>query len=63
VRWSGQAVSDAAVVFAAADQDPDGFVMVAAPEGVVDEGDVEVEFPGVFGLELSGFEFDDDVAR
>ncbi|MET4096057.1 hypothetical protein ABIB51_003005 [Arthrobacter sp. UYCu712] len=42
-----------AVVLAAADQDPYGFVVVPAPEHVVDERDVEIELPGIFGLELS----------
>ena len=37
-------------------------VVVVAAQQVVDEGDVEVEFAGVFGLEFAGFEFDDDVA-
>jgi hypothetical protein len=63
VRWSVPGVPDAAVVLGAADKDADGFVMVAAPKGVVDEGDVEVEFSGVFGLELSSLQFDDNVAR
>jgi hypothetical protein len=34
-----------------------------ASEPVVDEGDVEVELAGVFGLEFAGLEFDDEVAR
>jgi hypothetical protein len=50
-----QAVPDAAVVLGAADEDADGFVMVLAPEHVVDEGDVEVELAGVFRLELASF--------
>jgi tRNA C32,U32 (ribose-2'-O)-methylase TrmJ len=57
-----QAVPDAAVVLGTADEDSDGFVVVISPEHVVDEGDVEVELAGVFGLELAGLEFDDDVA-
>jgi hypothetical protein len=30
-------------------------------ELIVDEGDVEVELPGVFGLQLACFELDDDI--
>jgi hypothetical protein len=37
--------------------------MVLSPEHVIDEGDVEVELAGVFGLELARLELDDDVAR
>lgn len=53
---------NAAVVFGAADEDADGFVVVVAPEHVIDEGNIEIEFACVFGLELAGFEFNDDVA-
>ena len=57
-----EAVADAAVVLTAADQDPDGLVVVVASEDVVDECDIEVKLAGVFGLEFAGLEFDDDVA-
>jgi hypothetical protein len=46
---AAQAVPDAAVVFGAADEDADGFVVVAAPEHVVDERDIEVELPAYSG--------------
>jgi hypothetical protein len=36
--------------------------VVASAKDVVDEGDIEVRFAGVLGLELAGLEFDDDVA-
>jgi hypothetical protein len=54
---------DAPVLLGAADEDADGFVVVVAPEHVVDGGDVEVEFSGVFGLELAFLQFNDHVAR
>ena len=60
---STETVPDAAIVLRSADQNADGFVVIVAAEHVVDEGDVEVEFAGVFGLELARLEFDDDVAR
>jgi hypothetical protein len=52
----------AAGILRAAHADSDGFIVVAAPKDVVDEGDVEVELSGVFGLELAGLELNDDVA-
>lgn len=54
---------DAAVVFGAADEDSDGFIVVAASEHVVDERDVDIEPANVFGLVLAGLELDNDVAR
>jgi hypothetical protein len=51
------------VVLGAADEDPDGFVVVAAAEHVIDECDVKVELAGVFGLEVAGLGLDDDLAR
>jgi len=59
---AAEAVPDAAVVFCAADENADGLVVVIAAEDVVNEGDVEVQFADVFGLELSGLQFDDDAA-
>ena len=40
---ASEAVSDAAVVLGAADENSYGFVVVFAPEDVVDEGDVEID--------------------
>jgi hypothetical protein len=51
------------VVPAAADQDAHGAGLGFAAQPVVDEGDVEAELGGVFGLEFAGFDFDDEVAR
>jgi hypothetical protein len=62
--WSkNHLVPDAPVIFGSVDEYADGFVVVVASEYVIDKGDVEVEFAGIFGLEFAGFEFDDDVAR
>jgi hypothetical protein len=58
---ASEAVSDAPVVLGSADEDPDGFLVMPAPKHIVDERDVEAELAGVFGLELAGLEFDDDV--
>lgn len=52
--WSFRGRSGRCGRFGAADEDYDGFVMVVASERVVNEGDVELEFGGVFGLELAG---------
>ena len=61
-RGAAEDVPDAAVVLRAADEDADGFVMVGTAKDIIDKGDVEVEFDGVFGLELAYLQFDNDVA-
>lgn len=58
---AAKAVADAAVVLGAADQDADGFVVIIAFQDIIDQGDIEVELPCIFGAEAASFEFDDDV--
>lgn len=60
---ASEAIADAAVVFSAADEDANRFVVVIAPQDVINKRDIEVKFPGVFGLEFAGLELDNDVAR
>lgn len=51
------------VVFAAADQDSDRLAVRFALELIVDHSDIEIQLPSIFGLEFTGFEFDDEVAQ
>ena len=55
-------VLDLGFVLAAADQEADGRVLGRGLDEIIDGIDIEVQFPGEFGLERDGLEFDDDVA-
>lgn len=58
-----EAVADGVVVLVLAGQDADGVGMGFPPQPVINQRHVEVEFSCVLRLELSRFEFDDDVAQ
>lgn len=58
-----EGVPDGVVVAAAADEDPDRWIVGSEPELVVDDGNIEAELAGVLGLEFSGLELDDDVTE
>lgn len=59
---ASEAVSDAAVVLGSADENPNRFVVMVTAEHVVNEGDIEIQFAGVFRLELAGLQLDDHIA-
>ena len=58
-----QCVADDTIIAAAADQDPDSRGMRGAAQAILDQGDVELQLPGVFWLELAGLELNDDVPQ
>ena len=54
-------VADCVIISVTADEDADRGRVGVSSEPVIDEGDVEGEFAGMLGLELSGLQLDNDV--